>query len=161
MGGFVPFSSFDALEVRLRGRQMHLQLFTDSRLLPGIADRLMASQVPVVIDHMGRAPAALGARHVGIQTLARLMTDGPVWVKLSGVANISAAGPDYEDARAVHDALPAAAPDGLLWGSDWPHTKPSGARPSTASLVRLFQAWTPPEHLERIGKANALAFYRL
>ncbi len=161
MGGFVPFSSFDALEPRLRSRNMHLQLFTDSRLLPGIADRVMTSQVPVVIDHMGRTPAALGARHVGIQTLARLMADGPVWVKLSGVANVSDAGPDYEDARAVHDALLAAVPDRLLWGSDWPHTKPSGTRPSTAALVRLFQEWTPPGHLDRIGKANALAFYRL
>lgn len=161
MGGFVPFSSFDALEPRLRARRMHLQLFTDSRLLPSIADRLMQSQVPVVIDHMGRAPAALGARHVGIQTLARLMAEGPMWVKLSGVANVSDAAPDYEDARAVQDALLAAVPDRLLWGSDWPHTKPSGTRPVTAALVRLFREWTPPEHLNRIGKANALAFYRL
>jgi predicted TIM-barrel fold metal-dependent hydrolase len=44
---------------------MHLDLFTDSRLLPGIADRLMRSRVPVVIDHMGRAPASLGAEHEG------------------------------------------------------------------------------------------------
>lgn len=161
LGGFVPFSHFDALEPRLRARHMHLQLFTDSRLLPGIADRLMRSHVPVVIDHMGRTPAALGARHVGIQTLARLMADGPVWVKLSGVANVSDAGPDHEDARAVHDALLAAGPDRLFWGSDWPHTKPSGARPRTAALVGLFRAWTPPELLNRIGKANALAFYRL
>ena len=160
LGGFVPFSNFDALEPRLRARQMHLQLFTDSRLLPGIADRIMASTVPIVIDHMGRAPAALGARHVGIQTLARLMVGGPVWVKLSGIANISDAGPDYADARAVHDALLNAAPDRLLWGSDWPHTKPAGARPCTAALVRLLQAWTPPAHVNRIAKANARAFYR-
>ncbi|MBP8271949.1 MAG: amidohydrolase family protein [Sphaerotilus sp.] len=160
MGGFVPFSSFDGLEARLHARHMHLQLFTDSRLLPCIADRLMASQVPVVIDHMGRAPAALGARHVGIQTLTRLMADGPVWVKLSGVANVSDAGPDHEDARAVHDALLAAVPDRLLWGSDWPHTKPSGTKPLTAALVRLFQAWTPHALLNRVGQANALSFYR-
>lgn len=161
LGGFVPFSSFDALEPRLRARRMHLQLFTDSRLLPGIAERLMRSQVPVVIDHMGRAPAALGARHVGVRTLARLMADAPVWVKLSGVANVSDAGPDYDDVRAVHDALLAAGPDRLLWGSDWPHTKPSGTRPVTAALVRLFHAWTPPAHRDRIGMANARALYRL
>ena len=161
MGGFVPFSAFDALEPRLHARNMHLQLFTDSRLLPDIADRMLRSRVPVVIDHMGRAPAALGARHVGMQALARLMADGPVWVKLSGIANISDAAPDYADVHTVHDALLSARPDRLLWGSDWPHTKPSGARPSTAALVGLFQAWTPPAHLDRIGKDNALAFYRL
>jgi 2-pyrone-4,6-dicarboxylate lactonase len=161
MGGLVPFGDFDSLEPRLRARRMHLQLFTDSRLLPGITDRILRSQVPVVIDHMGRTPAALGARHTGIRALVRLMADGPVWVKLSGIANISDAGPDHDDARAVHDALVAAAPDRLLWGSDWPHTKPSGCRPTTAALVRLFQTWTHAEHLDRIGRDNALAFYRL
>ncbi len=54
----------------------------------------------------------------------------------------------------------AVGPDRLLWGSDWPHTKPSGTRPSTAALVRLFQAWTPAAYLNRIGKVNALSFYR-
>lgn len=159
MGGFVPFSAFDALEDRLRDRDMHLQLFTDSRLLPGIADRLVRSKVPVVIDHMGRAPASLGASHVGIQILAALMADGPVWVKLSGIANISDAAPAYDDARAVHAALVAAAPTRLVWGSDWPHTKPAGPRPRTDALWRLFQAWTPLEHQERIATRNAVGLY--
>ncbi|MEK8046288.1 amidohydrolase family protein [Ideonella margarita] len=160
MGGFVPFSAFDALEGRLQQRHMHLQLFTDSRLLPGIGDRIVRSRVPVVIDHMGRAPASLGDRHVGIKALIRLMVDGPVFVKLSGIANISDASPGYADARAVHEALLAARPERLLWGSDWPHTKPSGARPSTASLVRLFQAWTPPGLQDLIARDNASALYR-
>ena len=160
MGGFVPFSAFDALEGRLHERNMHLQLFTDSRLLPGISDRIVRSRVPVVIDHMGRAPASLGDRHVGIKALIRLLADGPVFVKLSGIANISDASPVYGDARAVHDALLAARPDRLLWGSDWPHTRPSGAKPSTASLVRLFQAWTPPGLHDLLARDNAAALYR-
>lgn len=161
MGGFVPLSAFDALEGRLHERGLHLQLFTDSRLLPGIADRLMRSTVPVVIDHMGRAPASLGARHAGIQALAALLADGPVWVKLSGIANISSAAPAYDDAKAVHQALVAAAPARLVWGSDWPHTKPSGPRPRADALWRLFEAWTPPEHREGMATSNAARLYRL
>lgn len=160
MGGFVPFSAFDALEDRLHERNIHLQLFTDSRLLPGICHRIVRSRVPVVIDHMGRAPASLGGRHAGITTLIRLLADGPVFVKLSGIANISDASPGYADARAVHDALLAARHDRLVWGSDWPHTKPSGAQPSTASLFSLFQAWTPAELHDQIGRKNAVALYR-
>lgn len=160
LGGFVPFSHFDALEPRLHARQMHLQLFTDSRLLPGLAERLLRSRVPVVIDHMGRAPAALGSRHKGIEALTRLMVEGPVWVKLSGIDNISDAGPAHDDARAVHAALLAAKADRLVWGSDWPHTRPSGTKPVTAALFRLFQTWTPPAQLKRIGKTNALSLYR-
>jgi 2-pyrone-4,6-dicarboxylate lactonase len=161
MGGFVPLSAFDALEDRLCERDMHLQLFTDSRLLPGIADRLMRSTVPIVIDHMGRAPASLGASHVGLKVMAELMSDGPVWVKLSGVANISVAAPAYDDARAVHEALVAMAPSRLVWGSDWPHTKPSGPRPRADALWRLYQKWTPLEHQERIAMRNAAHLYRL
>lgn len=161
MRGFVPLSAFDALEDGLRERDMHLQLFTDSRLLPGIADRLMRSTVPVVIDHMGRAPASLGTGHVGLKVLAELMSDGPVWVKLSGVANLSVAAPAYDDARVMHEALVAMAPSRLVWGSDWPHTKPSGTRPRTDALWRLFQKWTPLEHQERIATRNAAYLYRL
>lgn len=160
MGGFVPLAAFDALEDRLAARSLHLQLFTDSRLLPAIEQRLMRSRVPVVIDHMGRAPASLGATHDGIRCLARLMQDGPVWVKLSGAANLSAMAPDYPDVRAVHDALVHAGPRRVVWGSDWPHTKPAGQRPDSAALVRLFQAWTPAAEQARIAVATAMALYR-
>ncbi len=161
MGGFVPFAAFNALEPRLAARGLHLQLFTDSRLLPSMAERLARSRVPVMIDHMGRAPAHLGAGHDGIVALTRLMRDGPVWVKLSGVANISEMAPDHEDARAVHEALIEAAPERLVWGSDWPHTRPGGGRPCTPHLVRLFRDWTPPPLDERIAWRNAVEFYRL
>ena len=161
MGGFVSFDTFDALEDRLAERALHLQLFTDSRLLPGIESRLMRSRVPVVIDHMGRTPAALGAGHDGLRSLARLMRGGPVWVKLSGVANVSEAAPHHEDVRPIHEALLDANPDRLVWGSDWPHTRPVGARPSTAALRALFDVWTPAPLRERILSGNARALYRL
>lgn len=160
MGGFVPFAAFDAIEPRLAERGLHLQLFTDSRLLPAICRRLARSRVPVVIDHMGRAPARLGAAHEGIRTLAQLMREGPVWVKLSGVANLSEAGPAHEDARAVHEALVDAEPGRLIWGSDWPHTRPNGDRPVTTTLLELFRRWTPDALHDRIATRNAFDLYR-
>lgn len=161
MGGFVGWAAFDALEPRLAERALHLQLFTDSRLLPAIAPRILRSRVPVVIDHMGRAPATLGAAHEGLRTLIGLMRDGPAWVKLSGIANLSDSGPDYEDARPIHQALVDAAPDRLLWGSDWPHTKPAAERPGSSALMQLFRQWTPKEVRGRIEWANAVRLYRL
>lgn len=161
LGGFVRWQAFDALEPRLAERGLHVQLLTDSRLLPDLAPRLRRARVPVVIDHMGRAPAALGAAHEGIQALTGLMRDGPVWVKLSGIANVSHAGPVYEDVRPIHEALLRAAPDRLVWGSDWPHTKPAGERPSTSTLMQLFRQWTPEDLRHRIGWTNAVQLYRL
>lgn len=161
MGGFVGFAAFDALEDRLHERGLHLQLLTDSRLLPAMADRLARSRVPVVIDHMGRAPASLGAAHDGLRVLIELMRGGPVWTKLSGIANLSSATPAYDDARAVHDALVSGAPGRLVWGSDWPHTKPAGDRPRTEALMRLFLQWTPPALHGPIAAANAKRLYGL
>lgn len=161
MGGFVALAAFDALEGRLAERGLHLQLFTDSRLLPAIAHRLLSSRVPVVIDHMGRAPAGRGATHAGIAALAQLMREGPVWVKLSGIANISDAGPGYDDVRAVHETLVAAAPQRLVWGSDWPHTRPAGQRPRTAALMQLFHDWTAPALRDQIGSINPMQLYGL
>ena len=120
----------------------------------------MRARVPVVIDHMGRAPTSLGTGHAGIHCLLRLMRDGPVWVKLSGVANISDDAPTYPAVRSLHDTLLKAAPCRLLWGSDWPHTRPAGPRPDTAALVRLFRAWAPEPDQDRIGSAAAMALYR-
>jgi predicted TIM-barrel fold metal-dependent hydrolase len=165
MGGFVALDAFtdpDRLASRLRARGMHLQLFTDSRLLPQLAARLEHLHLPVVIDHMGRAPARLGATHAGVKALVRLLSEGRVWVKLSGLANISDAGPAYDDARAVHDALLAANAEQLVWGSDWPHTKPAGAKPSTPALLQLFHEWTPAEaDQRRILTLNPARLYRL
>lgn len=165
MGGFVSFDAFDDFDgfaARLRAHGMHLQLFTDSRLLPGIAERLTRARIPVVIDHMGRSPARLGAAHAGIQALVRLLGEGTVWVKLSGLANLSEMAPGYDDARAVHEALLAANPQQLVWGSDWPHTKPAGSRPQTGALLRLLREWTPvPIDRERILCNNPARLYRL
>ncbi len=161
MGGFVRWEAFDALEPRLAERGLHLQLFTDSRLLPQLASRILRSRVPVVVDHMGRTPASLGTDHEGMRALVGLMRDGPVWVKLSGIANVSDAAPDYEDARAIHQALVSAAPERVVWGSDWPHTRPAGERPRTATLMQLFRAWTPAAIRDQIGWRNAVRLYRI
>jgi predicted TIM-barrel fold metal-dependent hydrolase len=165
MSGFVSFEAFDdvdSLASRLHARGMHLQLFTDSRLLPKIAARLERVRVPVVIDHMGRAPAHLGASHPGIRAMVHLLSQGRVWVKLSGLANISDLGPTYDDARAVHEALLAANPQQLIWGSDWPHTKTTGLRPHADALLRLFHEWTPAEaDRRRVLTLNPMQLYRL
>ncbi len=158
--GFVPFSAFDALEPRLARRGLHLNLLTDSRWLPDIAQRLATARVPVVIDHMGRAPAALGAAHAGLDLLCRLLDGGHVWVKLSGVANLSSAAPDYADAAAVHARLLACNPQRLVWGSDWPHTRPAAERPDTARLWRLLHDWTPLRQQQQLLlQTNPQALY--
>jgi predicted TIM-barrel fold metal-dependent hydrolase len=142
-GGFVPFSAFDTLEPRLQARGLHLNLFTDSRLLPALANRLARATVPVVIDHMGRTPVQVGLAHAGLRALCELLHSGNVWVKLSGLANVSTDTPAFADVQPLHEALVATRPERLLWGSDWPHTNPHAAAPAAGVLMDCFARWTP------------------
>lgn len=162
MPGLVPLTALRGLAPRLRARGMHVDLLTDSRLLPDIEAELKAAGLPVVLDHMGRAPAALGDTHVGMVAMRRLLDQGWLWVKLSGVANVSDLAPAYEDARRIHERLVSHCPERLVWGSDWPHTRPKGAVPSTQALWDHFLAWTPdPAQQRLILQTNPYALYRL
>lgn len=160
--GFVPLTALRTLAPRLRARNMHVNLLTDSRLLPDIESELKAAQLPVVLDHMGRVPASLGTQHPGMFAMKKLMDQGWFWVKLSGVANVSSQAPCYEDAHHIHAELVSHCPERLVWGSDWPHTRPKGGVPSTNLLFQRFLDWTPSSQLRfRILTANPLELYRL
>jgi len=129
-----------------------MQIFCDWRLMGDLAPvlREVSRQMPVVIDHMLHMPAERGIGDPNFQALLRLVGDGDVHVKVSAPYRLSAQFPGYEDARAFHDALVAANPERLLWGSDWPH--PSIAAeimPDDGHLLDLFMDWTPIEATQR------------
>jgi len=73
-----------------------------------------------------------------------------VHVKLSAAYRLSAQYPDYADVHPFHDALLAANPEGLLWGTDWPHPSiAAAAMPDDGHLLDLFADWTPDEGVRR------------
>ena len=54
--------------------------------------------------------------------------------------------PTYADKLAVVQAYITAAPERVVWGSDWPHpTEKADAKPDDAVLVDLLTAWAPDE----------------
>jgi 2-pyrone-4,6-dicarboxylate lactonase len=129
-----------------------MQIFCDWRLMGDLGPVLrdVSRQMPVIIDHMLHIPAERGIGDPNFQALLRLVGDGHVHVKVSAPYRMSAQFPDYEDARAFHDALVAANPERLMWGSDWPH--PSIAAeimPDDGHLLDLLMAWTPDQATRR------------
>jgi 2-pyrone-4,6-dicarboxylate lactonase len=125
-----------------------MQIFCDWRLMGDLGPVLrdVSRQMPVVIDHMLHLPAERGIGDPNFQALLRLVGDGDVHVKVSAPYRLSAQFPRYEDARAFHDALVAANPERLLWGSDWPHPSIAAeVMPDDGHLLDLFMAWTPME----------------
>ena len=127
----------------------HLQLWIDARDLPEMMPALARVPVPVVVDHMGRMDYRGGTDHPGFQALVRGVGEGRLWSKLSGTYRLGATAPDYAEARPFHDALVAANPANLVWGSDWPHPRPEGPVPDAARLLQVFLAWTPNDRTRK------------
>jgi predicted TIM-barrel fold metal-dependent hydrolase len=138
----------------------HVQLLVDGRDLPELAPRLRRLPVRFVIDHMGHMPAQLGLAHPGFTVLLALVREGNCWVKLSGPYRVSAKPYPYEDAAPIAKALVEAAPEHMLWGSDWPHPSFQGAMPVDATLLDLLASWVPePRTRQRILTTNPAELY--
>jgi 2-pyrone-4,6-dicarboxylate lactonase len=128
---------------------MHVQFFMDARELPNVMPRLKDWKRPVALDHFGSAKAAEGTIAPGFELLRQYLAEGRIWVKISGAYRASERYPDYEDARALHEALVRANPDQVLWGSDWPHPRLEKNMPDTGHLLDLFNLWTPDASIRR------------
>jgi predicted TIM-barrel fold metal-dependent hydrolase len=120
------------------------------------ADQIVAAQAlwerlpaTMVFDHMGRLPHPAGVEHPAFAIIRRLIDRGRTWVKLSGAYLDTAAGPPaYADATAVARAYVAAAPERMVWGSDWPHPTERD-KPDDAVLFDLLAEWAPDEATRR------------
>ena len=129
----------DALQ-QLAGRRWHIQMYTRLATVDALHDAIMASPVPVVIDHFGQAQASLGASQPGFNALLALVRAGKAYTKISACYRISTLGPDYMDVMPLAQALVAANPQRILWGTDWPHPDSSKAPGrSSTDIAPLYQ----------------------
>jgi predicted TIM-barrel fold metal-dependent hydrolase len=76
----------------------------------------------MVIDHMGHLDFALGVAQPAMRWMLDRLHEENWWVKLSNGNRDSALESGWDDAVPFGRAFVAAAPDRLIWGSDWPHT---------------------------------------
>jgi predicted TIM-barrel fold metal-dependent hydrolase len=113
--------------------------------------------MPVVIDHMGRVDPALGVDGPAFRTLLDLLRDPRIWVKLSGAERMTTS--PFADALPFARALLRAAPDRVLWGTDFPH--PNLATPvDEMELLNLVPSFAPTEQdRQRLLVDNPAALY--
>jgi 2-pyrone-4,6-dicarboxylate lactonase len=137
--------SFDAMETlarRIAPLGWHMQFLVDGRELPGLLPRMRKLPCPGVIDHMGHLPAALGFQHPGFQAVRELVANHGWWAKLSGAYRISDDCNDFAEVVPIAQGLIEAAPDRMVWGSDWPHVA-MPRMPDTGRLRNLLKVWAP------------------
>ena len=83
-------------------------------------------------------------------------------MKLSGAYMDTRSGPPtYADVSKVAQAYVKAAPERMIWGSDWPHpTEKADAKPDDRHSFDLLADWAPDEAIRnRILVANPVALY--
>lgn len=127
----------------------HIQVFAHSaqlvELLP-VLKQLQCMNVPLVIDHLGRIDAADGVAGIAYRVVRELLDAGNTWMKLSGAYMGSTVGePTYADRNAIGRSFVEAAPERMVWGSDWPHTTQPKESVNDAHLLELLRRWCPTE----------------
>ncbi len=139
----------------------HVQLFCLAPRIAELHDRLSALKVPLMVDHAGRPDPAAGLDQPGFKALLDLIKDGNTWVKLSGPERCSAEDRGYADVVPYYNALIAAGPGRMVWGTDWPHViffrKPV---PNDGDLVDMLSQYALDEtQLRQIMVDTPAAFY--
>lgn len=106
---------------------------------------------PIVFDHIARIPGRDGTRHPAYAVVRRLIDKGRTWVKLSVTSGdaISEDGPPtYADLVRLGREFVKAAPERLVWGSNWPHPGQT-EKPDDAILFDLMARWAPDDRARR------------
>lgn len=148
LGGRPEMGFFKKTVERVRAMGWHLILHLDAQDIVELKDTLDALPVPFVIDHMGRVKASDGLEQAPFRALLGLVKNLNAWVKICGAERVSTKGPPFSDAVPFGRALVEAAPDRVLWGTDWPHPNVRWM-PDDAGLLELFAAMVPEPDLQR------------
>jgi D-galactarolactone isomerase len=161
-GAPLPWDMLEEMAARVHPFGWHVQLQCNGRDLPEREAVLKRLPGDLVIDHVGRFMDPVPLDHPAFACLLRLLERGGTWVKLSAPYESSRAGPPgYEDVSALAQGLVRAAPERMLWASNWPHPGHGDPRVrDDALLLDLLIEWAPEESMRRrILVDNPAALY--
>jgi predicted TIM-barrel fold metal-dependent hydrolase len=130
------------------GWSMHYLVRT-GELDPAWAETILASPGNFVIEHTGYPPAAKGPDSEEFGFVMRCLDTGRGWVKLSPRFSDEETFP-FADTNPFIRKLVEAAPNRLLWGSDWPHPQYFRPMPNDVSLLDMMLDWVPDEATRRM-----------
>jgi len=123
----------------------HVQFNMGGEQIVELADVLRRLPTQLVFDHLASPPLPAGIGHPSHGIVRGLLDQSRAWVKLSGAYSNSNIGPPtYPEAATIARDFVKAAPERLVWGSDWPHPSlPDDQKPDDALLFDLLSEWAP------------------
>ena len=144
VGQVVTIEMIEPLAKRIAPLGWHVQLHMRADQIVEHAAMIGRLPCTIVFDHMGRIPHAEANRHPAFGVIRGLVDRGRTWVKLAGpYLDDPDGGPHFEAATALARAWVAAAPQRLVWGSDWPHPLAKDPKPKGRELIDLLEHWAP------------------
>lgn len=158
--GATTAEMIEPLSRRVNDLGWHIQIHMKGEQIAAIEDLLLRVPSPIVFDHLGRLAQPNALDNPGFKTISKLIDKGRTWVKLSGAYQDTKVGPPtYSDTVAVARAYIKAAPERMVWASDWPHPTEKD-KPDDAVLFDLLTEWAPEEAMRtRILVQNPATLY--
>jgi predicted TIM-barrel fold metal-dependent hydrolase len=123
---------------RTRAVDWHVQFYTPGWVVRDLLPYLADLDAPFVIDHMGYMLESDGLTDADFHRLLAVIRGGRGWIKLSAPYRLAKDG-NFERLKPMARAIIEAAPDRVIWGSDWPHI-PEGGK-DTGALLNLLADW--------------------
>ena len=158
--GTLPLDSLSRLAHRIAPFGWHLELLVHVDEFPDFDDAFAEFPVPVVVGHLGYMKTDRGLEAPGFQALLRAMRNGRCWAKLTGPYRISTQPHPHPDVTPFARTLVEAAPNRVVWGTDWPHVMVRGRMPNDGELCDLLSEWLPaPALRERVLVENPARLY--
>jgi D-galactarolactone isomerase len=159
--GATTLEMLEPLSKRVNVLGWHIQLHMLGDQIVAAASLLHRLPSPIIFDHLARIPQPAGVDHPAFAAVLDLLDKGRTWVKLSGAYMNTKTGSPYPDASLIARAFVKAAPERLVWASDWPHpTEHADEKPNDAILFDVLADWAPDEAIRnRILVDNPAALY--
>lgn len=145
--GATTLEMLEPLSARVNALGWHCQINMPGDKIVEASATFLRVRGKLVFDHLAHVPHPAGVDSETYKLIRRLLDQGNTWVKLSGAyADTRTGAPAYADSSAVARAFAAAAPERMVWGSDWPHpTERADNKPNGATLFDLLSNWIPDE----------------
>jgi 2-pyrone-4,6-dicarboxylate lactonase len=160
--GQLPMERIVKLADRIKPLGWHIEFLMHVDEFPDMDIMLGKLPVEVVFGHLGYVKTEKGTSAPGFRSLLRLLRDGRAWVKFTGAYRISSQPLPHPDTNEFASALLEAAPNRIVWGTDWPHvmTKWAIPMPNDGAIANLLLDWvSDPAARRRILADNPAKLY--
>jgi D-galactarolactone isomerase len=139
----------------------HVEVQCEGAALASLIPVLQRLPVPSVVDHLGRMPRGMQAGDRLFRLLVEHAKSGHGWVKLCApYHNSRSRTSGFDDLRPQVEALAEAAPNRLVWGTNWPHVQFQDKPDDWTLAAELLNLLPDSALARRILVDNAAELYR-